>query len=75
MLNSVLQKHFGYITALAVLLLMAVSIPVFADNHEATTETEETSEGQIQWVDTVEEATKLSTETGKPIMMDFYTEW
>ena len=33
------------ITALAVLLLMAVSIPVFADSHEATTETEETSEG------------------------------
>lgn len=75
MFNSVLQKHFSYPAALAVLLLMAVSIPVFADSHEATTETEETSEGQIQWVDTVEEATKQSTETGKPIMMDFYTEW
>lgn len=74
MFNSVLQKHFGYMTALAVLLLMAVSIPVFADSHETTTE-EVTTEAQIQWVDTVEEATKQSTETGKPIMMDFYTEW
>ena len=75
MFNSVLQKHFNYAAALAVLLLMAVSIPVFADSHEVTTETEETSEVQIQWVDTVEEATKQSTETGKPIMMDFYTDW
>ena len=69
MFNSVLQKHFSYSAALTVLLLMAVSIPVYADGHEATTE------AQIQWVDTVEEATKQSTETGKPIMMDFYTDW
>ena len=69
MFNSVLQKPFSYSAALTVLLLMAVSIPVYADAHEATTE------AQIQWVDTVEEATKQSTETDKPIMMDFYTDW
>ncbi len=73
MFNSVVPKHFSYFAALTALLLMAVSIPVFADNHETTTE--EASEAQIQWVDTVEEATKQSTETGKPIMMDFYTDW
>ncbi len=73
MFNSVVPKHLSYFAALSVLLLMVVSIPVFADNHDATTE--ETTETQIQWVDTVEEATKQSTETGKPIMMDFYTDW
>lgn len=73
MINSVLSKHFSCFAALTALILMAVSIPVFADSHETTTE--EPSEAQIQWVDTVEEATKLSIETGKPIMMDFYTDW
>jgi thiol:disulfide interchange protein len=73
MINSVVPKHLSYFAALTVLLLTAVSIPVFADSHEATTE--ETFEAQIQWVETVEEATKQSTETGKPIMMDFYTDW
>ena len=73
MFNSVVPKHLSYFAALSVLLLMAVSIPVFADSQDATTE--ETTEAQIQWVDTVEEATKQSTETGKPIMMDFYTDW
>ena len=73
MFNSVVPKHLSYFAALSVLLLMVVSIPVFADSQDATTE--ETTEAQIQWVDTVEEATKQSAETGKPIMMDFYTDW
>lgn len=73
MIDSVLHKHVHYFAALTVLLLMAVSITAFADSHEVSTE--ETSEAQIQWTETVEEATKESTETGKPIMMDFYTDW
>ena len=73
MFNFVIPKQFSYLAALTALLLMAVSSPVLADHHETTTE--ETNEAQIQWVDTVEEATKLSTETSKPIMMDFYTDW
>lgn len=71
--NSVLHKHGHYFAGLAILLLMAVSFTVFAEDEEAVTE--ETSTAKIQWVETVEEATKLSTETGKPIMMDFYTDW
>ncbi len=73
MINSVLHKPAPYFAGLVVLLLMAVSFTVFAEGKEAITE--EAGEAQILWVETVEEAIKQSTETGKPVMMDFYTDW
>lgn len=30
---------------------------------------------EIQWSESVEETLSKATETGKPIMMDFYTDW
>ena len=30
---------------------------------------------EIQWSDSVEESLSKAAETGKPIMMDFYTDW
>ena len=30
---------------------------------------------EIQWSESVEESLSKSAETGKPIMMDFYTDW
>ncbi len=30
---------------------------------------------EIQWSESVEESLSKAMETGKPIMMDFYTDW
>ncbi len=30
---------------------------------------------EIQWSESVEESLSKAAETGKPIMMDFYTDW
>ena len=86
MYNSVFHRHTYYLVGLIVLFLMAVAIPVFAEGEEAGIEgekivtevektVEETSSGTVEWGTSIAEATAQSVETGKPIMMDFYTEW
>ena len=87
MYNSVFHRHAYYLVGLIVLFLMAVAIPVFAEGEEAGTEgekvdteaektvKEETSSVTVEWGTSIAEATAQSVETGKPIMMDFYTEW
>ncbi len=35
---------------------------------------QEAGKAQVKWGTSIEEAMKQSTETGKPIMMDFYTD-
>lgn len=73
MYNSVLQRHWSSLTGLAVFLLIAVSISVLTESDVVAAE--ETGNATVEWVNTVEDALKQSTETGKPIMMDFYTDW
>ncbi len=87
MYNSVFHRHTYYFVGLIVLFLMAVAIPVFAEGEEAGTEGEkvdteaekvvegEISSATVEWGTSIAEATAQSVETGKPIMMDFYTEW
>ena len=62
MINSVFHRYSPYVAGLAVLLLMAVSLPVLAEGEK------------VQWGKSIEDATKQAAETGKPIMMDFYTD-
>ncbi len=62
MFNSVFHRYSPYVAGLTVLLLMAISMPVLAEGEK------------IQWGMSIEEATKQAAETGKPIMMDFYTD-
>ena len=61
MYNSVFYRYSPYVAGLTVLLLMTVSIPVLAEGEK------------VQWGMSIEEATKQAVDTGKPIMMDFYT--
>jgi len=62
MINSVFHRYSPYVAGLTVLLLMTVSIPVLAEGEK------------VQWGKSIEDATKQAAETGKPIMMDFYTD-
>ncbi len=87
MYNSIFHRHTYYLVGLIVLFLMAVAIPVFAEGEETGTEGEkvdteaekvvegEISSATVEWGTSIAEATAQSVETGKPIMMDFYTEW
>ena len=63
MFNSVFHRYSPYLAGLTVFLLIAVSVPVLAEGEK------------VEWGMSIEEATKQATETGKPIMMDFYTDW
>lgn len=63
MIKSVLPTKFTLLTAFGVLLLLTISMPVLAEGEE------------IEWATSIEDATRQSSETGKPIMMDFYTDW
>ena len=79
MYNSVFHRHTYYFVGLIVFFLMAVAIPVFAEGEEAGTEGEKVVEGKIssatvEWGTSIAEATAQSVETGKPIMMDVYTD-
>ena len=60
MLHSVWRRR-QYIV-LAALLLVVASPMVLA-------------EAKIEWAESMEEGLAEAKETGKPIMMDFYTEW
>lgn len=76
MFNSVFYRHVPYLTGLAVLLMIAVAMPAIALEIEAETEkAPEAEKAQVKWGTSIEEAMKQSAETGKPVMMDFYTEW
>ena len=66
MFNSVFCRNFPYTTVIVVLLLVAVLIPA--------------SEARIQWEvyvkgHSIKRGIEEASKTGKPIMMNFYTDW
>ena len=61
MLNFVWSQ--GQRIALAILLLVIVASPVVLAKET------------IQWEKSIEKGLADAQKTGKPIMMDFYTEW
>ena len=63
MFKPVFHRTAAYLTGLVVLLLMVGSVPALLASEE------------IQWKDTVEETLMEAEKTGKPVMMDFYTDW
>ena len=60
MLNSVRRQR--QLIVLATLLLVVASPMVLAEE-------------KIQWAESIEKGLAEAKKTGKPIMMDFYTEW
>ena len=60
MLNFVWRRR--QLIVLATLLLVVASPVVLATE-------------KIQWVESIEKGFAEAKKTGKPIMMDFYTEW
>lgn len=63
MFKPVFHRTAAYLTGLIVLLLIIGTGPVLVASEE------------IQWRESVEATLKEAEETGKPIMMDFYTDW
>ncbi|RKU28999.1 hypothetical protein C6497_07330 [Candidatus Poribacteria bacterium] len=63
MSNSVLQNKFILLSTFGILLLLLVSIQAYAE------------EDKVEWGTSIEEAQSQAAESGKPIMMDFYTDW
>ncbi len=63
MFNSVFHCASARLAGLLVLLLMVGTIPALVASEE------------IQWRETVEDTMSEAAKTGKPIMMDFYTDW
>ena len=63
MFNPVFHRTSTRLAGLVVLLLMVGAIPALVASEE------------IQWRETVEDTMTEATKTGKPIMMDFYTDW
>ena len=61
MLNFVWRQ--GQYITLAILLLVVVASPVVLAKET------------IQWEGSIEKGLAEAQKTGKPIMMDFYTEW
>ena len=49
--------------SLGILLLMVGTVPVLIASDE------------IKWEKTLEDSMTKAAETGKPMMMDFYTDW
>ena len=75
MFNSVFYRHGTYLTGLAILLMIAVAIPAIAQDAPDAQDAPEVEKAQVQWGTSIEEAMKQAAETGKPVMMDFYTDW
>ena len=75
MFNSVFYRHGTYLTGLAILLMIAVAIPAIAQDAPDAQDAPEVEKAQVQWGSSIEDAMKQAAETGKPVMMDFYTEW
>ena len=73
MFNSVFYRHVPYLTGLAILLMIAVAMPAIALEAEAE-KAPEAEKAQVKWGTSIEDAMKQSAETGKPVMMDFYTD-
>ena len=63
MFKPVFHQTAAYLTGLVVLLLMVGSVSALLASEE------------IQWKDTVEDTLMEAEKTGKPVMMDFYTDW
>ena len=63
MFNYTFHRAIPYLTVLSLFLLFAVSIPVLAENEE------------VQWGVSIEDSMTEAVKTGKPVMMDFYTDW
>ena len=63
MFKPIFHPAAAYLTGLTVLLLMIGTIPALVASEE------------IQWRESVEDTLKEAEKTGKPIMMDFYTDW
>ena len=49
--------------SLSVLLLMVCTVPTLIASEE------------VQWSQSIEESMSKAKTTGKPMMMDFYTDW
>ncbi len=63
MFNYTFHRALPYLTVLSLFLLFTVSLPVLAENEE------------VQWGESIEDSMTEAAKTGKPVMMDFYTDW
>lgn len=63
MFNPVLHHAFPRLAGLLILLLMVGTVPTLVASEE------------IQWSESIENTMKEAEKTGKPVMMDFYTDW
>ena len=64
MCNSGLENKITLLSAFGIVLLLVVSMQVYAEGDIV-----------VEWGTSIEEAQVQATESGKPIMMDFYTDW
>lgn len=63
MINSVLHNKFTLLPAFGLILLMVASMQVYAEGDK------------VEWGTSIEDAQSQAAESGKSIMMDFYTDW
>ena len=63
MFNPVLHHASIRLVGLLILLLMVGAVPALVASEE------------VQWSESIEDTMKKAEKTGKPVMMDFYTDW
>ena len=63
MFNPVFHPTSTHLAGLVVLLLMVGTVPALVASEE------------VQWSKSIEDTMKEAEKTGKPVMMDFYTDW
>ena len=63
MFNPVLHYTSTRLAGLLVLLLMVGTVPALVASEE------------VQWSESIEDTMAEAEKTGKPVMMDFYTDW
>ena len=63
MFYSVFHRTAPYLVGLGVLLLVAGTMPAPVEGAE------------VGWEKLLEDGMKEAEETGKPVMLDFYTDW